>query len=242
MKRLLLLTLLLLAICTPAFSAPAGSHSRVDPVKVRRELRQILAAREYNQSTEKSGFEKWLERAGNILKNSLKSLFAWVARHLTIKESPGAGIVTFVGAWLVVIGFLVLVGLVISKLIGGTGRRARKDPVSGNMSYGIPTAKAMTGQAARLAEAGDYKGAFKSAYLASIAYLDEIRALRFERSRTNWEYLRELKSGGHEKPHAELFPLTVEFDRKIYGRESCGKDDYLNATAVYERLSSEEAK
>ena len=122
---------------------------------------------------------------------------------------------------MVVVGFFVLVGLVIRKIIGGTKRQAQDGAALGGASYEIPTAKAMIGQAAKLAEAGDYRGAFKSAYLASIAYLDEIRVLRFERSRTNWEYLRELKSGGHERPHRELCPLTLDFDRKIYGRESC---------------------
>jgi hypothetical protein len=136
----------------------------------------------------------------------------------------------------------VLLVFVVRKLMAAAGRGVRAEAASADVSYDIPAAKPLMKQAAKLAEAGDYRGAFRAAYLACIAYLDDIRALRFERSRTNWEYLRELRSGGHEKPYAELHPLTRDFDRKIYGRESCNREDYQSAAAVYCRLSGEEAK
>ncbi|MCX6027667.1 MAG: DUF4129 domain-containing protein, partial [Chloroflexi bacterium] len=130
----------------------------------------------------------------------------------------------------------------VSKLVSSSGGRARPDAAADEPNYEMPSATPLMKQAAKLAEAGDYRGAFRAAYLASIAYLDEIRALRFERSRTNWEYMRELRQGGHERPHAALQPLTLDFDRKIYGRETVAKEDYLKATAAYERLSGEEAR
>ena len=240
MRRLALIILAVLATCAPSLSAP--SSQRANPQQVRRELRQILAAREYNRSTRQSAVEKFFIRTGKAIMRGVKTLVAWVADHLKISVRSKAGPAAVIGAWAVVIGFLVLLVFIIRKLVGGRigGKSHSQSPAAAG--YQIPTAKAMTVQAAKLAEAGDYRGAFKAAYLASIAYLDEIRALRFERSRTNWEYLRELKTGGHERPHSELYPLTQDFDRKIYGRESCSKEDYLKALSVHDRLSDGEAK
>ena len=59
--------------------------------------------------------------------------------------------------------------------------------------------------------------------MASISHLDETNALRFQRGRTNWEYLRELVRGGHERPCEALRRITSTFDRKFYGRETCGR-------------------
>ena len=239
--------------CRPRDTAPAIAYSGLrgstpkrpdgaDPARVRRELRQILASREYSASTRKNALERWTEGVGKAIVRTLRNLGAWIVRHLTIKESSGGGIAAVVGMWLVALGFLVAVCVVVRRIVRSSRARSSEDADDAAASYEMPTAKRLIKQAAKLADAGDYKGAFKSAYVASIAYLDETRALRFERSRTNWEYMRELKSGGHERLHGELQPLTRDFDRKIYGRESCAEQDYINAAAVYERLSSEEAR
>lgn len=239
MKRALIVILALLAICAPVSAADSGQHA--NPQQVRRDLHQILSAREYNRSTEQGPVEKFLARTGKAIVRAVKAPLSWILDHIKFSDSKASPAAT-IGAWAVVIGFVVLLVFIIRKLVSDRVRGQSGAKSCSNDAYEIPTTGAMTAQAAKLAAAGDYRGAFKAAYLASIANLDEIRALRFERSRTNWEYLRELKSGGHEKYLDELYPLTKAFDRKIYGRESCSKDDYLNAMSVRERLSNEEAE
>jgi hypothetical protein len=149
-------------------------------------------------------------------------------------------LVTFVLAWLVVLAFVVLLVLIILKLRRVTRSRADSSD-DGLEDFELPSAGPLISQAEKLARAGDYRGAFRCAYLASISRLDEVKALRFERSRTNWEYMRELEEGGYQMPCAELRPLTADFDRKFYGRESVEERDYLSALAAYERVSREEA-
>jgi hypothetical protein len=234
--RRLVLAMVLLALSAPV----SASNVRVDPIKVRRELRQILASPEYNQVAKPNLIEKWMGQVGTWVGNGIQKFFKWVIGHLSFGDGSGASVIATLAAWTMALGFVVLVGWVIKKLVDGAHGQARVDESVGEASYEMPSAKLLIKQAAKLAESGDYRGAFRAAYLASIAYLDECRALRFERSRTNWEYLRELKQGGHEKPHGELQPLTADFDRKIYGRENCEREDYLNAAGVYDRLSSED--
>jgi len=238
MKRFFLLAVLLTLLAAPAFASGANKSS-VDPASVRQDLRDILSAREYHRSTEQDPVSKFFAWIYSVVVKALGKCWDWLIRHLHPHFGKSDRIVTFILAWVVVLAFFALLGLVVKWLIQGRGakKKVRREDVAED--YELPSAKPLVKQAAKLAEAGDYRGAFRTAYLASISYLDEARALRFERSRTNWEYLRELKQGGHDMPHNELQPLTLDFDHKIYGRAECVKEDYARAVEVYERITSE---
>lgn len=259
MKRLLpILAIVLLALpYRQALSTPVseradlveGAKGRVvlnggppDHARVRREIEQILALPEYNRTHTESTLEKLQARAGKWLRDVVVSTLNWIADRLSFRDLRGAGLLATVGTWAVVIMFVVLLGMIASRYIRRAAGSAGSRDDEEHADYDLPSPGPLVKEAAKLAEAGDYRGAFRATYLACIAHLDSIRALRFERSRTNWEYLHELKRGGHEKSCSELHPLTVDFDRKIYGQEPCSRQDYLNAAAVYQRLSSEEAK
>jgi hypothetical protein len=241
MKRLAPVLAIMLLACSMAGSAPARK-GRVDPAKVRVELQRVLSAPEYNRSYHPSLLERLSASVGKLIKTALTRLMRWIVRHLSFGDLTRAGVLASVGAWTVAAVFVGLVAFVARKLLKGGAGHDQEPESAADSSQQMPSAKPLIRQAAKLAEAGDYRGAFRAAYLASIAYLDGIRALRFERSRTNWEYLRELQAGGHEIPHAELRPLTADFDRKIYGRQHCGRQDYANAAAAYKRLSGEEIR
>ena len=47
--------------------------------------------------------------------------------------------------------------------------------------------------------------------------LDTSGVLRFDRSKTNWEYLRALRAAGRADVYDAMTPLTREFDRIWYG-------------------------
>ena len=241
MRRLVCCLLITFLVYVPAL-ASADGKSRVDSKKVRQELRQILSAREYDHTVKMNTVDRFFARVGKAIRDTWLGLLKWLLSHLTLAGSSAGEIAATVGSWLVMAGFLVLLWFVARKLIATYCGRATANADSDSVNYDMPSAKPLIKQAAKLAEQGDYRSAFRAAYIACIAYLDEIRALRFERSRTNWEYLRELRQGGHEKSYGELQPLTLSFDRKIYGRETCGQDDYESAAAAYDRLSHEEAK
>lgn len=240
MKRLVSCVVALVFLAAPVF-ASAAEKSKVDPNKVRHELREILSAREYDP-IKTNAVDRFLASVGKAISDGFSKLGKWLLSLLQFEGSSFGEILATVGAWLVVAAFLLLLGMVAKKLIDNHVRRPKSDLTDDAADYNMPSAKPLIRQAAALAEKGDYRAAFRAAYVACIACLDEMRALRFERSRTNWEYLRELKQGGHEAPYGELHPLTLDFDRKIYGREDCREEDYQNAAAAYSRLSSEEAK
>ncbi|NLN78493.1 MAG: hypothetical protein GX141_06215 [Armatimonadetes bacterium] len=233
-----LLTSVLIAALLFIIAAALAAPENVDTAKVQHELKQILARPEY-QPTPPSTFDKWAKRIGETIKKWLGIFARWLFSRLSINEKPELW--NIVGAWAAVVGFVVLLALLIKRTIAWGRRQIKDDMPQQDSTFNIYSACEHIRQAADFADSGDYRGAFKAAYLASIAYLDEIKALRFERSHTNWEYLQELRQKGHSVAYDQLLPLTSDFDRKIYGGEACLRDDYLKAVKIYDQLSGEGA-
>ncbi len=86
------------------------------------------------------------------------------------------------------------------------------------------------------AKSGDYRRAFRLVYLASLVALDTDGVLRFDRSKTNWEYLRALRASGRGDVYTALSPLTREFDQVWYGFAPTDSSQYAWALAQYQAL------
>ena len=95
--------------------------------------------------------------------------------------------------------------------------------------------KALAEQKARL---GDYRLALRFVYLALLVTLDTNGVLRFDRSKTNWEYLRSLRASGRADVYDAMTPLTREFDRIWYGFANADASDYARALTQYDALQA----
>lgn len=86
------------------------------------------------------------------------------------------------------------------------------------------TSKRAMQRAQALSGQGDYRNAIRYLYLSSLLVLDEQGLLRYDRSRTNREYLRSLSS----KPELAnpLRDVIDVFDRVWYGFESVDEQTY----------------
>ena len=91
-------------------------------------------------------------------------------------------------------------------------------------------------RAEQQAREGDYRRAFRLVYLAALVSLDTGGVLRFDRSKTNWEYLRALRNAGRADIYAAMTPLTREFDQVWYGFAPTDMSHYRRALAQYEAL------
>jgi hypothetical protein len=82
-------------------------------------------------------------------------------------------------------------------------------------------------RAEALARDGDFLGAVRHLYMAVLTQLHRADLIRYERTRTNGEYLRQLR--GEEVAAAVVEPfrrLTRLFEQKWYGDRACAADDY----------------
>ncbi len=94
----------------------------------------------------------------------------------------------------------------------------------------------LLGLAEQQAKSGDYRRAFRLVYLAALVALDTGGVLRFDRSKTNWEYLRALRAAGRGDIYSALTPLTREFDQVWYGFGQADASHYARALAQYQAL------
>ena len=214
-------------------AAEVPKHRGLDPRFIRTQIKDILSAPEYNR-----GFDRqpalWTVIA-NSAARALDRLLRWLGGALSFGGGVGKNL-SAVLAWIVI---AVFVGMFAASAFRLSARfRARHETAApeGFCGHELPSASRLMAEGARLAEAGDYRAAFLRAYLGSISYLDEVNALRFERSRTNWEYVRELGDRGLESIAEGLRPLTIDFDRKFYGREHCAREDYDRAVEAYAQV------
>lgn len=91
--------------------------------------------------------------------------------------------------------------------------------------------------AARFAGDGRFREALRALYLATLVSLDRRRLIRFDTTRTNWQYLRDLPRGD---ARTDFAGFTRLFDHKWYGDEPTTRDDYLAGRGIAERLCSEQ--
>ncbi len=85
------------------------------------------------------------------------------------------------------------------------------------------------------AEKGDYKEALRLLLLALLLELDEEGSLDYHYSRTNGEYLRQLRERDYPSfsPASELFFL---YEKIWYGRARCRREDYDRGLKLYSML------
>jgi hypothetical protein len=81
---------------------------------------------------------------------------------------------------------------------------------------------------------GDYRNAIRYLYLSYLLVLDEQGVMRYDRSRTNREYLRSVSSRPElAKPLRDVIDV---FDRVWYGFETVDETTYKSYVAHVEEL------
>lgn len=84
---------------------------------------------------------------------------------------------------------------------------------------------------------GDYRGAVRSLYIASLLWLHEQRLLRYDRSLTNREYLRQLEG---QPLQGQLAPIVETFDQVWYGKQPLSAEEFTAYQAQVTTLRDRE--
>ncbi len=87
------------------------------------------------------------------------------------------------------------------------------------------------------AQGGDYRSGYRLMFLAILVYLDAEGAIRLDRAKTNWEYLRSLPSGSGGMREI-LRPVVREFDRIWYGEHPALQREFDLAAGAYASAQS----
>ncbi len=103
------------------------------------------------------------------------------------------------------------------------------------LNAGPGSPRAALADSRKAAEKGSYKEALRLLLLALLLQLDEEGSLDYHYSRTNGEYLRQLRERSYPacSPAAELFSL---YEKIWYGRAGCRREDYDRGLKLYGAL------
>lgn len=229
-----------LAAVSRKLAAETALIERSDTDDRHRDGRQVasavLARPEFqaDPAPEPSVFQKW----GDSISAWLKDHTPKPTRNAGPNWSPNMSVI-----WTIVILLLVaLFSLLVWVIVGAVGRRAvraravAQDDTEAALVEARDTVSILD-LADEKARSGDHRSAFRLVYLATLVALDTGGILRFDRSKTNWEYLRALRSAGRSDIYDAMQPLTRDFDRLWYGFATALPEDYLRARQQFQQLT-----
>jgi hypothetical protein len=177
-------------------------------------LKEILARPEFQWGVAQEAPD-WFQRILNTFFDWMERLAFGVQNTLYYGRVP-----LMIGAALLLLLSLFYISRNLSRSL------VREAELAGETSEdeALLTSKGALQRAQTLSSQGDYRTAVRYLYLSSLLVLDERGLLRYDRSRTNREYLRSVSS----KPGlaAPLRDVIDVFDRVWYGYESVDEQTY----------------
>ena len=222
---------MLIEIADRLFVLQERVNSTVKAEDRKAQLDAILLRNEYRPDEEKE----------SIVRKWLRSLWGFIRRLLDKLPRPqpaqpdDPGITPF-RMFSLVFGLLLLVGIGFGLFRFITRRRRRKRKNDGLevrevLGEALPddiTAADLLRKASEIASQGDYRTAIRRAYIALLCELEERGKLSLHKSRTNRDYIEELR--GEIEILSPFSQMTGRFEKTWYGQAetSAGEfDDYL---------------
>jgi hypothetical protein len=180
-------------------------------------------------------------------------------REIEIKGGSGPGFTGPALEGVSILGLMVIVGLLLACIVIAVvlfireWKRAPKTEVkktTGEKKTVVDEPEvrpdqiapdALWNQADELARQGHFLEAVRRLYLAVLALLHRSRLIRYEKTRTNGEYIRQVRRAA-EAPsgvHPAFVSLTGMFDQKWYGDRACDGQEYGACRELAEQVRTE---
>lgn len=204
---------LLAALLAARDSWPPPKHSALD----RAALERILSRPEF----------QWPQKQPSPLAQWWERLLEWLERLLGGRRSGGTvrGGLPLLRDLLTIVGAVALAAVLVYVVIRlRAGLVAEKEIGPEAEAIEDLTAATALKQAQRLAGERDYRAAVRYLYLSSLLLLEERGLLRYDRSRTNREYLSSVAESSHLA--AVLAPVVDIFERVWYGYQPLDRASY----------------
>jgi hypothetical protein len=225
--------------------SPAG----VQEVLSAEDTRRLLPDRSISQDVPKAKNEEPKQR-----KQEDRELESRDAGHRgpgIVAPGPGGGFEAL--GWLVLAGLLLACVVVAVVLLVQQRRRLPKarrkqttvtkalSPESLVTQPDQLAAASLWQQADDLARQGNCLEALRLLYLGVLALLHRAHLIRYEKTRTNGEYVQQVRRANEASPNlqAGFKDLTRWFDQKWYGQRACGNEEYHSCRELAEQVRSD---
>lgn len=212
-----------------------GPSDRVDTVATLNSVRSVLSADEF--ASDPPPPPSFAQKVSAWLDYWLSKLFSQNNPHSPPMPPINPNILQGIFVVIAAAAFAALVYILV-KALGQHGAKARPLGLAEEEAVLVQARDndSLLALAEDQAKKGDYRRAFRLVYLAALVALDTGGVLRFDRSKTNWEYLRALRAAGRSDIYSALTPLTREFDQVWYGLSRTDVSQYAQALAQYHAL------
>lgn len=175
---------------------------------------------------------QWTDAQPGPLARLWEQFLNFLFRQLSGLSAPGSPILTYGLTLLGIIALLIVLAYAARSLLGNFTTTI--DPQTEASDTPDLTASAAARQAETLSQGGDYRTAVRYLYLASLLTLDERGILRYDRTRTNREYLRTVDN--QPELAARLRQVVEVFDQVWYGYQPLDEAAYARYAAQVARL------
>jgi hypothetical protein len=205
----------------------AGGQAPRDKDAEKGRLARILAQPDFDKRTAQGG----------ALRRLVEEFVEWAQGLLPEFEPlrPGTGARVSQGAQYLVFGLCFLVLAYVGwRLWSRRTRRVKRERargprvVLGERLEEDQTAADLLAEAENLARAGDARAAIRKAYVALLVELGERRLVRLARHKTNRDYLRSIREAGPPRLHADMLPLTLDYELHWYGLRPAGEGEWVS--------------
>lgn len=199
--------------------APMGVFSPSDLAP----LNEILARPEFQwEEIPPNPVSDWIQRVFDTLNRWLNDLLGFTF------DVIGADVTAWVMGILLVLVFFFVFRTLFADFLNETqlsGENDGEEPL---------TSEAAFEKAQQLSRGGDYRSAVRYLYLSTLLILDERGVMRYDRSKTNREYLRSVADAPElSKPLEEVIEV---FDNVWYGYHSLGEESFKHYSDRVEEL------
>lgn len=240
--------------------------ARLPTAEVNQQLARVLTAPEYawQNPSKVEAPPSWLEQFNDWLKDSVASfaralgrleraISSWLSSlfpHISgipTGNSDGMSVVAQVLSWVTIIGAAAVLTLILAKII--SRRRAVTPPAAPALAP-IPDLESEDTTADQLpedewlwlarqkAEEGDLRQALRALFLAVLSLLGAQGLILIRKSKSNFDYERELRRKPDSGPHLdEIFSADRKlFERCWYGAHPVTIAEFEQSDSLYQRL------
>jgi hypothetical protein len=203
----------------------------------KQKLAEILKREEYQklERKEESPFQRLLRE----FLEWLEGLFP--KRSGPAQEFSGLGVIASILRGLLyigLVGLLVFLAYKIAQLFVPALARRQKSKkkkervILGERLRDNETASDLFGEAEKLAREGNLRGAIRKGYIALLCDLSDRRVIGLSRSKTNRDYLRDVRS--RAELHSRMKVVTDTFEQHWYGAQESGESDWSRFRDQYQ--------
>jgi|GEM_PF-2586523 hypothetical protein len=222
-RRIVVFISLLVAFSTFGM-AQTPPNSDISPIKIKRDVNRILQNPDYQWKSRNTPI---LNKIGNMFIHAFHKLVSFLKRLFPQPKLHSTSVNPIMAKILMVVLTLILVALLawlIAVLIKG-GSVQRKSEVKKRTKLQnskleeepktLDHPEDLLSYSKALFDKGEWRRSYRYAFLAMLLLLDRKGFIQYEKSRTNGDYLRALRS------KKQLYPLfrkvCLDFDIKWYG-------------------------